>query len=412
MTDQFDVIVVGAGVAGLAAAGELRRRGRSCVVLEAGDRIGGRARTVMVAGAPFDLGASWLHAAERNPLTAIAEAAGETLRQSDRVGRRGFVIDGRRASPAEVEGWEAAYARFETVVGARADAGPDTDFHAAMGLLPPDPWNATIETWEAAMIAAADPARFSLQDWRLNELEGSNLAVAGGIGAFVARRLGPPAGEVRLNTAVRRIDWDDGVTVTTEAGALRAQAVVVTVSTGVLAADAIGFVPALPASHRAAIAGLPMGLLTKVALPAAGDDRLEMAENFSLRPRVGFGEPAMSFNFWPYGVPLVIGFVGGPAAWAVAGGGALAFAQAQLQAVLGRAVRLGDGLASDWGRDPLFLGAYAYALPGQVEARRILGTALGDGRLVFAGEATRMDGLAGTVGGAYLAGVEAARACR
>ena len=413
MDDAFDVIVVGAGVAGLAAAGELRRRGRSCVVLEASGRIGGRAHTVEVGGAAFDLGASWLHAAERNPLAGIARAAGEAVQDSDAVRRSRFVIDGRAATSSEMAGWERATARFEAVVGARADAGPDIDFHSAMGLLGDDPWNATIETWEAMMIAAADPAQFSLFDWRLNELEGSNLSVAGGIGSFVARRLGPPAGEVRLGAAVREIGWGDRVEVVTDAGRVRAGAVVVTVSTGVLAAagsaaGAIRFSPGLPETHLGAIAGLPMGLLSKVAFPAVGADRLGIAENTSLRPRVIAGQAAMSFGFWAYGAPLVVGFVGGPAAWKLEGGELEGFARERLRGLLGREVALGAGVASDWGNNPLYRGAYAYARPGQMGARGVLGTPLGDGRLVFAGEATRMDGLAGTVGGAWLAGVEAA----
>ena len=70
---------------------------------------------------------------------------------------------------------------------------------------------------------------------------------------------------------------------------------------------------------------------------------------------------------------------------------------------------LGPGVVSQWGGDPAYLGAYAYATPGHADARATLGEPLGGGRLIFAGEATRTDGLAGTVGGAWLAGVEAAR---
>ena len=70
--DAVDVVIIGAGVAGLAAAETLRRQGRTCCVLEAAAWVGGRARTIQVAGAPFDLGATWLHDAARNPLTAAA----------------------------------------------------------------------------------------------------------------------------------------------------------------------------------------------------------------------------------------------------------------------------------------------------------------------------------------------------
>ena len=71
MPNETDVVVVGAGVAGLAASAALRRRGRDCVLIEASGRIGGRAFTgwpAALRGAPFDYGASWLHDADRNPL--------------------------------------------------------------------------------------------------------------------------------------------------------------------------------------------------------------------------------------------------------------------------------------------------------------------------------------------------------
>ncbi len=413
MSSDFDVIVVGAGVAGLAAATELRGRGLSCAVLEATGRVGGRAHTTHPAalgGAAFDCGASWLHAAERNPLADIARRHGDILRNADVTRERRMMLDGRMATGAELAEWDSTYAALEDAASQRALLEPDMSFRDAMAPHRDNPWTATFETWEAALIAAADPARFSLRDWHLNALEGSNLAVEGGIGAFVAHRLASLAGEVRLNTPVSRIGWSGQVVADTPDGRLRARSVVVTVSTGVLAAGGIAFDPALPVSHAEAIAGLPMGLLTKVALPAINGDRLGLGEDLSLRRRVRQGEPAMFFNFWPYGADHVIGFVGGPAAWALRGDEAQAFARSQLRELLGNGAdrKFGPGVATRWADDPAYLGAYCYALPGHAGARAILGQPLGDGRLIFAGEATRTDGLAGTVGGAWLAGVEAA----
>ena len=101
----------------------------------------------------------------------------------------------------------------------------------------------------------------SLRDWHTNQLEGSNWEVAGGLGAFILRRLGPPAGPVRLHTAATAIRWDGpGVTVETMAGSLHAAACIVTVSTGFLASGALRFHPSLPADTQAAIDGLPMGV--------------------------------------------------------------------------------------------------------------------------------------------------------
>ena len=416
MNERFDAIVVGAGVAGLAAAAELRRRGLTCVILEATARIGGRAQTAYppeLGGAAFDLGASWLHAAERNPLTEIAHHHGDGLRDANATRRRRLLVDEREATAAESDGWDRAYAAFEDYASRRAKQEPDISFSEAMVPLRDDPWTATIETWEARNIAAADPAHFSLRDWHVNALEGSNLSVDGGIGAFVLRRLVPPAGEIRLNAPVIGIDWSDGVAVDTDAARLHAAAVIVTVSTGVLAAGGIGFAPMLPASHRQAIVGLPMGLLTKIALPAT--DRLGMPGDLSIRRQLRDGEFSMSFHFWPEGRDHVVGFVGGPAAWALAseellGGDVEAFARAQLNLLLGEGAdrNFGPGVVSHWGTDPAYRGAYCYATPGHFGARAALGLPLGGGRLCFAGEAVRSDGLAGTVAGAYLSGMDAA----
>jgi monoamine oxidase len=409
-----DAIVVGAGVAGLAAAAELHRLGRRCIVLEADGRIGGRAHTIDFAGSPLDLGASWLHAAERNPLAEMAQAEGERLLDSDNLRCRRVMIGDRSATPAELAARDAAAGRFEAVATARAGQPPDIALADAIDSLRGDPWTATIETWEASMIAAADARDFSVVDWHRNALDGANLVVPGGLGAYVARRLGPPAGNVRTGRAVRRIAWDGPVSVATDAGVLTAQACIVTVSTGVLASGAIAFDPPLPGPVQDALHGLPMGLLTKVALRTDGD-RLGLAESMSLSRRVEHaGEPAISFFAWPFGANHVVGFIGGPPAWALAGVGAagtIDFARTRLREMLGADAErhVTGGAVSTWGTDPNFLGAYAYARPGSAGARAVLGTPLAGGRLILAGEAVRTDGLAGTVGGAWLAGVEAAR---
>ena len=415
MIGDVDVAVVGAGVAGLAAAARLRRAGRSCALIEASGRIGGRAFTdcpAALGGAWFDHGATWLHDAEHNPLTAIARAAGEVLIDSDAVRRWRVQIGARVATAAEMALYRAAWAAFATMVRGRAETAADISFAEAMAPLRGNPWAATIELWEAAQIAAADPARLSLRDWRDNDLSGSNLIVEGGIGAFVARRLGAMAGAVALDTPALGVAWGDGVRVATARGTIRARAAIVTVSTGVLA-DGIRFDPALPDATQAAIAALPMGLLTKIALPARGADRLGMAETMSVRRQVVAGEASLSFTFWPFGRPYVQSFLGGPAAWALSRAGAAAtedFAREQLRVLLGATADrcLGPAVVTGWGEDEWHHGSYAYATVGNAGARAVLGTPIADGRLVFAGEAACIDGLAGTVGGAYRSGARAA----
>jgi len=416
-----DVVVIGAGVAGLAAAAAVRRAGRRSIVIEAGERIGGRAWTAQPAalgGAPIDLGATWLHNADQNPLTAIAQAAGETLIDSDAVREWRTMIGDRAATAGELETYERAWTSFEqTVAQQMADTDGDLSLADASTGFRDDPWCATMLAWEGAIIAAADAADLSARDWLANPLQGRNLMVQGGLGAMIVRRLGPQAGEIRLTTAATRVDWaGPTIKVTTDAGAIEAAACIVTVSTGLLAAGAIRFVPELPAATGAAIAALPMGLATKIAFRAAGPDRLDLPDFTSIDRRIAHERDRfIVFIAWPFGHDHIIGYVGGSAAWELARAGdaaAAGVARAELRALLGAdAVR---GLAeaavvSPWGTDPLTRGAYAYVRPGDAGARAALAEPIAGGRLVFAGEACA-EGLAGTVGGAYFSGEAAARA--
>ncbi len=420
MTPDLDAVIVGAGVAGLAAAASLRRAGARCAVLEALPRVGGRAFTdhpAALGGAAFDHGAGWLHAAERNPLAPLARAAGIALHDTSGDWTRQVMIGGRRAEAAELDAYDATWARFEAVARARAASGPDMSVDDAVAELHGDPWLPCVAAWEATLIAAADPRDLSVQDWHLNELSGGNLRVEGGLGAMVARVLAAPDAELRLGCAVRGIAWDrpgGAVEVATAEGTLTARAAIVTVSTGVLRAGGIGFAPALPDERRAALDGLPMGLLSKVAFRVTGLDRPDLPARMSIYRRLADpAEPAIFFSRWPSQPELVVGFFGGRAAWALAAQGTAAtadFARAELARLLGpreAAACAGEAVVTQWGTEPAFLGAYAYARPGCMAARAAMDAPLA-GRLWFAGEAWCMDGLAGTVGGAFLSGERAA----
>jgi monoamine oxidase len=409
-----DVVIIGAGVAGLAAAAALQAAGLRYIVLEAAGRIGGRAWTTnpsALGGAWFDHGASWLHAAEQNPLVPIARAHREILHNSERERTEITFRDGAPNTPDDDSAYKAAEAAFEMATEQRL-AGPDMPLADAVAEAAAMPWMASVLNWEASIIAAADPATLSLRDWKMNLLEGSNLEVEGGLGAFIARRLAVP---VRLNMPATAIAWDGaGVAVTTPGGTIRAGACIVTVSTGVLAAEAIRFSPALPQAVQGAIDALPMGLLNKIALRAAGPDRLDLPNSCrveSFVPRIG--DPAMTFVAWPRGHDFVTGFQGGHLAWAMESGGAEDFTRAQLRACFGSradAAFASGAVVTAWGANPLTRGAYAYAKPGHSSARAALAAPLAGGRLIFVGEATRTDGLAGTVGGAWLSGQDAAAA--
>jgi len=419
LTDT-DVVIVGAGLAGLGAAATLRRRGIDAIVLEASGRVGGRAYTSHppeLGGIWFDHGAQWLHAPARNPLVPIAEAAGIGLVNSDTFRTERTFVDGRPVTPEENAAYEATWPAFI----AMADTILAEDAHAPLSAVATrmtgNPWARAVENWEGPIINVADPDKFSLRDWRTNILEGANLLVPGGIGAFAERVLAPMAGDIRLDTRITRIAWREahGVTVETLHGALRARAVIVTVSTGVLSSGGIVFDPPLPAETQADLASLPMGLAIKVVFcPVDPNDRLGLPEHCSLDRQVRpDSAPAMVFSAWPTGRPFINGWLGGGKAWELHRAGPRAvedFARAELRRNLGSAIdgKLSLALLTQWGSDAHYQGAYAYARPGHCAGRARLGTPLADGRLHIAGEACNDDGLAGTLAGAWNAGTRAA----
>ncbi|MGH6953316.1 MAG: flavin monoamine oxidase family protein, partial [Alphaproteobacteria bacterium] len=269
-------------------------------------------------------------------------------------------------------------------------------------------WTALFDHW-IALMSGVDPTDASTADYGNFRDTGENWPVKDGFGALVASfgRDEP----VALTTPVEAIDWGGRRTgVRTRAGAIRARAVIVTVSTGVLASGVIRFEPALPAWKRDAIAALPMGRLNKVAIRFARDA-------FGVPPLYVHSDTGstetMGFQLNPFGRALAIGYVGGRFSDSLerAGPAAMsAYAVERLKAMfgssIGRLVRA--SLCTRWGRNRRTLGSYSAARPGEAARRALLATPLGD-RLFFAGEAASPDSFA-TVHGAYLTGIVAAKA--
>lgn len=408
-----DVLVIGAGCAGIAAARELAARGRTCILLEGGSRVGGRAWTESGSlGLPFDHGASWLHQARDNPLAALAAALGLAAIDHDTVRERRLFLHGRQATREERAALAAAGDAFWVAIEAAAgDGGPDRP--AAAAAPRGGPWDATVAHWEGAQICAAELSRMSLHDFAATALDGPNLILREGIGGLVARLAGGLP--IRLAAPVARLRWGaHGVVAEGPFGSLAAAAAIVTVSTGVLAAGGIAFDPPLPLGTQEAIHALPLGLLTKIAF-RADDAAAPGLPAFVTQHRAveREGDSPMSWVSRLFGDRLMIAFCGGARAWAIAGDPRHAEAEARAEAarVFGprAAAALGRATVTRWAEDPLFRGAYSHAVPGAQAARTTLARPLADGRLCFAGEACHPR-FAATVAGAWLSGIAAAHA--
>ncbi len=401
-----DVVIIGAGAAGIAAARTLLAEGFSVLLTEATGHIGGRARTDSRSlDAPFDLGCAWLHGAGQNPFLPLARAHGFTpvLHAPEELLFRG----NRRASRGERAAYDAAWEALETAVSAAGAAGRDV---SVASVSPRNlPWIGTAENWLGPLDMGQEVDNVSCLDWYQMADAAPNMLLAEGFGNLVARLgRGLP---VRLNTPVRALDWSGrGVVVATDAGDIRARAALLTPSTGVLGSGAIRFAPALPLWKQQAFDDLPMGLLAKVALQF-GADHFGIDDDSWLVRDTPAGR-AMFFLCWPLGSNMIIGFAGGDLAWELEGMGARAaraHALAALAGLLGSGVRrhFRHAVFTDWGRNPWTLGAYAGAPPGSAGARADAARPLGK-RLFFAGEA--MGGAhAQTCAGAWLSGQRAAR---
>ena len=232
---DVDVVVVGAGIAGLAAAAELRREGLSVAVLEAGHRVGGRALTVtspLLGGIPADAGAAWFHMAGNNPLVSLARERGLGLDPFSPPARLTSMPSSRRGGKptflADTQAREAADGVFEEASAAPDEAGEDMsvlDRLAAAGA--DDTWMPTIAAMEGPMTAAADLGDVGVADWNENALDDENLWVEGGVGSFVST-LSEGKGSVRLRWPVTSVEWDasfGGVEVSGPRGTVRARIV-------------------------------------------------------------------------------------------------------------------------------------------------------------------------------------------
>ncbi len=396
-----DVIIVGAGSAGIAAARRLLAAGLTVNVLEARDRIGGRTLTRTFKGHPLDLGAHWLHAGPINPLVKLGLERREPLRRAPVDGH--FFVRGRPGSRAESAALDRAFAMADRAMTQAATARGD---QAAAKVLPPmGPQGRRVAAIHG-LVSGRPLKEVSLHDFPSMEYA-DNLFIAGGLGAYVSRLArGLP---IRLGAAVRSIDWSaGGVRVESSAGTLRAKAVVVTTPMAVLQQDAVRFAPALPDAVQEAIHGFTQGVYEHVVLhwpdsPFRGADRLASLTGAHREP------PGLltcidntPFHFFELDQPTAAGFDRRDAH------APYRFARVVLAEHFGhRAIRNLTTLHSTaWRNDSWSRASWAVVPPGLYPIRDTLKAPVG-GRIWFAGEALSRAQW-GTAGGAWEEGERAA----
>ncbi len=399
---QYDAVIIGAGAAGLAAALSLASSNLQILVLEARHRPGGRAWTQRDAIAPIDMGAGWLHSADRNPLVSIAESQGLVIDRSTPPWQKPmpehlYPLSEQRAFWAAMA---AYFARVSQAAQAQADSA------AAMCLEPGNRWNAMINT-VSSFVNGIELEGLSAKDFDAYHDTEVNWRLPTGYGALfeqLARTLpivyDCPVTGVNHIGAVLRIE--------TALGNLAARKVIITLPTNLLAREAIRFTPALPDKINAAT-HLPLGYANKLFLA------LDQPEEFAPDSRlIGSREriATAGYHLRPFGRNLIEAYFGGAFARDIereGEAGMADFAITELAALLGSGIqaRLRLVKASRWASDPHAMGAYSHARINHWHERRILAEAVAD-RLYFAGEACAVHGFS-TVHGAWQTGLAAAQ---
>jgi monoamine oxidase len=405
---EVDVAVVGAGAAGIGALRRLVEAGGVSVLgLEARDRVGGRVNTIAPAGFALDRGAEWLHSADRNPLSPIAQRLGFTVHQRPPEWTSRLQHSGE-TSEAEAD-WRAT--REQQGLARRTAALEPEDRPLASTLVPGGRWNQLLDatsTWgngaELDRVSVKDNVRYDDHstnvNWRLGEGYG---------------RLFEKLAEdlpVMLETPVVRVDHrGHAIRLDTHGGMVSAARVIVTVPTTIIAAEVIHFDPPLN-EKIAAACGLPLGVDDKLFIALDRNWAGEFAQDGFLVGSTTRRE-TMSYQLRPLGRPAIYCFFGGrfAAAMETRGEAAMfAFAADELANILGNDVRrhIRPLAATAWQHDPWSRGSYSYALPGHADDRAILAAPVDD-RLFFAGEATSPYDFS-TAHGAFSSGLAAADA--
>ncbi len=425
--NQTQVLVIGAGIAGLAAARELQAQGISVTILEGRSRIGGRVYSDRsLNNMPLDMGASWIHGINNNPIYQLAQSGNIQILETDYeeielYGNNKFLSDQEQEiieQRLETILTEAEKIRKKRITQNQADISLRTALDQIIikgdQKLSPQQLqelnyaiNTTIEHEYAD-----DIDHLSSYYWDTgSEVEGEDVLFPGGysqITELLAKGL-----DIKLNQIVKKITSNDqGVVVTTNQGSFSAQKIIITLPLGVLKKGNIEFSPQLPEQKINAINRLGMGVLNKVYLQFSDvfwDKQTHLLGYIATNK----GEWAEWLNIYRYTKqPVLLGFNAGSYGKAIellSDTEIVARAMQTLRQMYGAKIPNAIGyLITRWQQDPFSYGSYSCMTTGATPRdRKILGEPVNE-RLFFAGEATSQEYPA-TVHGAFLSGVEAAK---
>jgi monoamine oxidase len=404
---EADIVVIGAGAAGIAAARRIQVANRKVIVVEAAGQIGGRCLTDAATFAvPFDRGARWMHNPESNPMIRLARNAGldiypAPLGQKIRIGRR-------NARAGETEEFLAALVRANRAIDDASRGKADV---ACASVLPKDlgDWAGAAEFVLGANATGKDLKEISVIDKTHAQDRNAAIGCRQGLGTLIAK-LGEQV-PLALSTPASRVNWSGrDITVETPAGKITARAAIVTVSTNVLTAGNIKFTPDIPKRQLDAAAKLSLGSYDRIALQLPGNplglarDDVIIEQSGSMRTALlvaNIGSSSLCSIDVAGSFGRDLSSQGEPAM--------VAFAVEWLTKLFGSdaASAVKKSSATRWNFSPFVLGAMSSAMPGGQPSRKILTEPIGS--MFLAGEATH-ETLWGTVDGAWESGERAAEA--
>jgi monoamine oxidase len=419
-TNDERILVIGAGLAGLAAARQLKDHGYDVFVIEARDRIGGRIWTsTKWPDMPLDLGASWIHGMIGNPITELAKEAKATLVNTSYDRNIIYDTDGKELSDAKSEQLAQLQQQFEQAMRRAQEADRDVSIQSVVDRLLRE-LNASDETKHMLNFLicgsieheyAGSVRNMSAQWYDSSDgFDGEDALFPGGYHQIV-KRLATGL-DIRIKQIVQRIDWSGAeVRVVTDKAEFQADRVIVTLPLGVLKANRVEFQPKLPAATIEAITRLDMGTLNKCYLLFPKIFWPEHVDWIEYIPeRNGEWVEWVSFARTSK-LPVLLGLHAADEGRKIekrTDAEIVASGMDTLRTIFGQDIpQPVDHQITRWSSDPFALGSYSYyPLGSHPDLRQQLAKPI-DGKLYFAGEATESDHFA-TAHGAYLSGLRAA----